>query len=256
MSKTMSKRIIINYYTEKKFEENSLNLVYSRDFYSDIDDIRDIEKNLPRKDGYRSITILGNVFSVYTFIDFREKDDSIIDYLDKISSTNKRPKIFIPPYIFGVVEKHNNEDNYLYNGKANIVVIQKYNSGASGEAFCLILFKCILSSILSGIIYDILKWIVRHTKNIIFKKIKEKYNMDSIYFNNWNTVKELCKQLKCNKNNLQLIGLRKIDENIVLKIINDEMQLYHIKINRKGDFLDSIQAEDNNWYNVVDWNNT
>ena len=80
--------------------------------------------------------------------------------------------------------------------------------------------------------------------------------MDSIYFNNWNTVKELCKQLKCNKNNLQLIGLRKIDENIVLKIINDEMQLYHIKINRKGDFLDSIQAEDNNWYNVVDWNNT
>lgn len=84
----MSKRILVNYFTEDMFKQNTRKLIYSKVFNSNINDIREIEKNVPRNDGYRSEIVSGNVFSSYSFVDFREQDNSVIQYFkdESISS--------------------------------------------------------------------------------------------------------------------------------------------------------------------------
>lgn len=40
----MSKRILVNYFTEDMFKQNTRKLIYSKVFNSNINDIREIEK--------------------------------------------------------------------------------------------------------------------------------------------------------------------------------------------------------------------
>lgn len=45
----MSKRILVNYFTEDMFKQNTRKLIYSKVFNSNINDIREIEKKCSKK---------------------------------------------------------------------------------------------------------------------------------------------------------------------------------------------------------------
>lgn len=222
----MSKRILVNYFTEDMFKQNTRKLIYSKVFNSNINDIREIEKNVPRNDGYRSEIVSGNVFSSYSFVDFREQDNSVIQYFKDLPKSNEKPKVHIPKYIYVRVSKVENVDEYMYKSKANIIKINKYNCGASGET--LVFFEFICNSIFSGVIYDIIKSFI----GLFSSKIKSKYSF--FRFNNRRAIKEMSILLNCNEEDIKLIDISRNGKLINLIVMTVSIEKYNVLIQPNG----------------------
>lgn len=222
----MSKRILVNYFIEERFKSNTKKLIYSKVFNSNVEDIREIEKNVPRNDGYHSEMVAGNVFSSYSFVDFREQDNSVIQYLKNLPKSNEKPQVNIPKYIYVRVCKLENEDEYIYNSKADIIRIDKYNCGASGEV--LVFFEFICNSIFSGVIYDIIKFLI----GLFNYKIKSKYSF--FRFNNRRAIKEMSILLNCDEKDIQLVDISRNGKLINLNIMTVSTEKYNVLIKPNG----------------------
>jgi len=114
----------------------------------------------------------------------------------------------------------------MYKSKANIIKINKYNCGASGET--LVFFEFICNSIFSGVIYDIIKSFI----GLFSSKIKSKYSF--FRFNNRRAIKEMSILLNCNEEDIQLIDISRNGKLINLIVMTVSIEKYNVLIQPNG----------------------